>query len=455
MKSIIQDTICAIASPQGKGAIAIIRISGNESLSTIKKIFFSKNNKKTIKQQQVLYGEIKYNNEIIDDVLITYFKAPYSYTGEDIVEISCHASKYIIKKIIEVLIEEGIRSANPGEFTLRAFLHGKLDLAQAEAIGDLIASETNMMHNVAIKQMRGGVSTEIKILRQKLIDFTSLIELELDFIEEDVEFADKTKLKELLIDINKKVEKLISSFKQGNAIKNGIPIAIVGEPNVGKSTLLNKLLNEEKAIVSEIPGTTRDRIEDVFEYKGINFRIIDTAGLRETKDIIESIGIKRTYETIEQASVVLYLFDASISNIAGAKKNVNKLKNRVNDTDKHFIIVFNKMDKLDEKINDDEIISLSAKEEINIELLKEKIHTTLNLEFNQNDVIITNLRHYESLTRVKNSLNIVLDGLESGVSTDLLTIDIRQALHYLGDITGEIFTDDILDNIFNNFCVGK
>lgn len=455
MKSIIQDTICAIASPQGKGAIAIIRISGNESLSTIKKIFFSKNNKKTIKQQQVLYGEIKYNNEIIDDVLITYFKAPYSYTGEDIVEISCHASKYIIKKIIEVLIEEGIRSANPGEFTLRAFLHGKLDLAQAEAIGDLIASETNMMHNVAIKQMRGGVSTEIKILRQKLIDFTSLIELELDFIEEDVEFADKTKLKELLIDINKKVEKLISSFKQGNAIKNGIPIAIVGEPNVGKSTLLNKLLNEEKAIVSEIPGTTRDRIEDVFEYKGINFRIIDTAGLRETKDIIESIGIKRTYETIEQASVVLYLFDASISNIADAKKNVNKLKNSVNDTDKHFIIVFNKMDKLDEKINDDEIISLSAKEEINIELLKEKIHTTLNLEFNQNDVIITNLRHYESLTRVKNSLNIVLDGLESGVSTDLLTIDIRQALHYLGDITGEIFTDDILDNIFNNFCVGK
>ncbi|MCK4664549.1 MAG: tRNA uridine-5-carboxymethylaminomethyl(34) synthesis GTPase MnmE [Bacteroidales bacterium] len=464
-----KDTICAISSSPGNGAIAIIRLSGDDAVNICDGIFYSKSGIKIIDQKTntIQLGKIKSNNKIIDEVLISLFKLPNSYTGEDIVEISCHGSSYIQQKILQLLIHNGARIAKPGEFTLRAFMNRKMDLSQAEAVADLIASTSKASHSLAINQMRGGFSSEINKLRNQLLQFVSLIELELDFSEEDVEFADRKKLSVLISDIKKLVEHLIKSFELGNVIKNGIPITIIGEPNVGKSTLLNILLNENKAIVSEIPGTTRDIIEDVINIDGYNFRFIDTAGIRQTTDEIETLGIKKTFEKIGQASIVLFLVDAiDSSNIINQK--ISELKKSLI-SNKTIIVIVNKTDLIkDKEINkfskehfpsldkNDALIYISAKNKTNIKLLTDKLIDLLNLpSLNEEHVVVTNLRHYEALLKVAQGIERILNGLKNQISNDFLAQDVREVLHYLGEITGEVTNDEILGNIFSNFCIGK
>jgi len=459
------DTIVALATASGAGAVAIIRLSGEAAITIANAGFKSvKNNKSLLKQKThtIHLGHIVDGDRIIDEVLVSVFKNPNSYTGENVVEISCHGSVYIQQEIIQLFLRNGCRMADAGEFTLRAFLNGKLDLSQAEAVADLIASDNEASHQIAMQQMRGGFSSEIAKLREELLNFASLLELELDFAEEDVEFADRTQFKELINRITFVLKRLIDSFAVGNVIKNGIPVAIVGEPNVGKSTLLNALLNEERAIVSDIAGTTRDTIEDELVIEGIGFRFIDTAGIRETKDVVESIGIKKTFEKMEQAQVVILLFSAEEFQTESQRLilEIEKIKNRF--PLKPLVIIANKIDTLNAseteelKSKIDNIHLLSAKSGIGVETLKEKLIGFVNTgALRNNETIVTNTRHYDSLLKAFEEINKVKAGLESGLSGDLMAIDVRQALYHFGEITGAITNDDLLGNIFANFCIGK
>ncbi len=458
------DTICALSTPPGTGAIAVIRVSGKDALSICGKIFRKKNSKPAdlfkFKTHTVHYGEIIHNNIVIDDVVISLFKAPTSYTGEHIVEISCHGSQYIQQQILHLLVKHGARLANAGEFTFRAFMNGKFDLSQAEAVADLISSHSATSHHVAMQQMRGGFSSKIKVLRDNLINFASLVELELDFSEEDVEFASKTELTKLVSSLQSIIEKLIRSFELGNVIKNGVPVCIAGRPNAGKSTLLNALLDEEKAIVSDIPGTTRDAIEDEIVIEGVRFRFIDTAGLRKTTDTIESMGVARTYEKMKEASVVIYLFDVHELSSTELQKELDELKQHI--TNAELIITGNKIDREDivytkkEYSHFKDIIFISSKEKQNLEELKSRLIDIFDEKSsNIPETIITNARHVEALQQTNNALTRVKEGLEKKLSGELLASDIRDALHYLGLITGEVSTDDLLQTIFSKFCIGK
>ncbi len=452
------DTIAAIATSPGSGAIAVIRLSGKESFNIVKKIFTPKKGKLEFKAYTIRFGTISSDNQVVDEVLISIFKSPNSYTGEDSVEISCHGSLFIQQKILNIVIKNGARLANPGEFTQRAYLNGKMDLSQAEAVADLIASESASAHKIAMQQMRGGFSSELQELRSRLLSFISLIELELDFSEEDVEFADRKALKNLISDIQKHISKLINSFELGNVIKNGIPVAIVGEPNVGKSTLLNVLLNEDKAIVSDIAGTTRDAVEDIISINGILFRLIDTAGIRNTNDVVESLGIERTMNKIKKADIVLLLIKAGDLD---SKQKISEIKEKARG--KHLIVLINKIDTVkndvdDEFINNEKIqyIKISAKYKINIDKLNQLLIDTVNYSsLNKNDTILTNSRHVEALQKAYEASLRVSQGLETGISSDFLAQDIREILQYIGVITGEFTVDEVLGNIFANFCIGK
>jgi len=458
-----KDNICALATASGMGAIAIIRVSGPDAIALCTPLFKSVKEGKSLLSQKthtIHLGTIMDSTQLVDEVLVSVFKGPNSYTGENIVEISCHGSNYIQQQILQLLIKNGCRTAEPGEFTFRAFMNGKMDLSQAEAVADLISSSNEKSHNLALSQMRGGFSSEIQGLRKELIKFASLIELELDFSTEDVEFADRKELDRLLNRLKMVLRKLVDSFALGNVLKNGIPVAIVGEPNVGKSTLLNALLNEDRAIVSEIAGTTRDTIEDELVIDGMSFRFIDTAGIRDTQDVIETIGIEKTFEKINQAKVILYLFDASTANPETIHTEINKLKERTNG--KQLIAVANKVDKGDvqsiESTFSDlpNVLFISAKHKENVERLKELLTEKVKQGLlNNDDVIISNSRHFEALSNALRHVVQVQDGLANGVSGDLLAMDIRQSLHHLGEITGEITTDDLLDSIFRDFCIGK
>ncbi|HLP73484.1 MAG TPA: tRNA uridine-5-carboxymethylaminomethyl(34) synthesis GTPase MnmE, partial [Bacteroidales bacterium] len=454
------ETICAPASGTG-GAISVIRISGPVSLDISSRILFVSGRPVSLadrKANTVIYGEIRSDNETIDDVLLTVFKAPHSYTGEDSAEISCHASPYIIRKILELLIKNGAKAAFPGEFTRRAFLNGKMDLSQAEAVADLIASGTAASHRIAMNQMKGGFSEEIKKLRAELLHFASLIELELDFGEEDVEFADRAELKQIVTSVKQMSDRLAASFSAGNALKNGIPVVITGKPNSGKSTLLNALLMEERALVSDIPGTTRDSIEDSITIEGLEFRFIDTAGLRETSDIVESMGISRTREKIRQASIILFI-DEINDDARSINQRADSIRKMISDYQK-LIILVNKSDQaqpgfrqaLSEniKLNTSEyLLFISAREKTGLEELKQKLsELSFREKLDSDEVIISNIRHFEALTHVSESLDRVISGLDSSIPEDLIATDIRQAIHYLGEITGEITSDEILGNIF-------
>ncbi len=456
IKNHIKDTIIAPISGTGIAAISVIRLSGNHSIEIVNRVFEGKN-LCTQPPNTIHFGILKDKKEIIDEVLISIFKAPHSFTKEDSIEISCHGSPYIVQRILQLMIKEGARMAKPGEFTQRAFLNGQFDLSQAEAVADLISSSSEASHKLAINQLRGGVSNKIEEFRKQLIHFASLLELELDFVEEDVEFASKDHLHKLIESLLLNINTLITGFKQGNAIKEGIPIAIVGKPNAGKSTLLNTLINEDKAIVSNIPGTTRDIIEDQIIISGLKFRFIDTAGIRTTKDTIESLGIKKTYETMDKASLIIYLIDLSNQPIKKIEYDLKKIR----DLNVPFLIVGNKIDDPNLEIvnylkKEKDIVFISASKKENIEKLKQKIISIIELDkINLGDIIITNSRHFESLVKSKESLLIVIEALNLGLSNELIIVDLKMALNYLGEITGKITNDDLLDNIFSKFCIGK
>jgi tRNA modification GTPase len=451
----LNDTIVALATAQGLSAIAVIRLSGEDAIAITQKVFQGKN---LLEQptHTVHFGLLRGGNKTIDEVLVTIFKAPNSFTKENSTEISCHGSPVIVKEIIKVLLKNGARLAEPGEFTKRAFLHGRFDLAQAEAVADLINAETDNARQAALNQMRGGFSKEINNLREELIHFASLIELELDFGEEDVEFATRDDLQKLIKRIQAYLLPLIQSFDEGNVIKNGVPTVIAGKPNAGKSTLLNTLLNEEKAIVSDIPGTTRDVIEDEMVLGGINFRFIDTAGLRETQDVIEAIGVERTRDRMKKASLIIYLFDLTQTTLA----EIISEEEHLTTLGIPYIKVGNKVDKADttlvNELQKHDFIFISASHKTNIATLKDKILASFQVKtVKAGDVLVTNLRHYQNLLQTNTSLDRVLESMYNGVTGDFLAMDIRQALHYLGEITGTITTDDLLDNIFSKFCIGK
>lgn len=461
------DTICAIATAQG-GAIGIIRVSGPEAVSITGSIFKPTGSRPLDKQDayKITFGRIYDGDEVVDEVLVSLFRAPHSYTGEDCTEIACHGSPYILQQVLQLLIGKGCRMAEPGEYTRRAFMNGKMDLSQAEAVADLIASTSAATHRLAMNQMRGGFSKELAGLRDKLLHFTSMIELELDFSEEDVEFADRSALKALAGEIERVITRLAHSFSVGNAIKNGVPVAIIGETNAGKSTLLNVLLNEEKAIVSDIHGTTRDVIEDTVNIGGVTFRFIDTAGIRDTKDTIESLGIERTFRKLDQAEIVLWMVDSS-----RASSQIAQLSPRIlpRCAGKRLIVVFNKCDL----INTEEQTSLSsllkdfpeestahiflsARRHTNTDKLQQMLVDAARLpSVTQNDIIVTNVRHYEALTKALDAIRRVQDGLASQISGDFLSQDIRECIFYISDIAGEVTNDMVLRNIFKNFCVGK
>lgn len=452
----------ALATAAGAGAIAVIRVSGKEAFTIVDEIFKprGKTSINDAHSHTILFGEILQDEEVVDEVLVSVFRNPKSFTGEDSVEISCHGSVFIQKRILNLLSEKGCRMAKPGEYTMRAFLNRKMDLSQAEAVADLIASSSEAAHKVAMHQMRGGFRSELKVLREELIHFASLIELELDFSEEDVEFADRSQMIELINRIITTIDRLIGSFELGNVIKEGVQVAIIGEPNAGKSTLLNALLNEERAIVSDIAGTTRDTVEDEMTIDGIRYRFIDTAGIRKTEDTIESLGIERTMQKAEQADVVMFLFDASTYTSERMKDEIGTLKRRKSDIENHLLLVANKSDKTDENVNEKflefDIVSISAREKTGIEELTSRLTDFVNLSaLKEDQTIVTNTRHIEALRGAKESLQDVLTGFDNNMSGDLVAIDIRRSLFHLGEITGEITTDDLLGNIFSKFCIGK
>lgn len=460
-------TITAISTAPGTGGIAVIRISGPEAITISNRIFRPAAKSSDFLKQAantVTYGSIiSTENEIIDDVVVTLFKTPHSFTGEDVVEISCHGSVYIQQRILQLLVEQGCELAKPGEFTQRAFLNGKMDLSQAEAVADLIASGSAASHRMALSQMRGGFSNELVKLRTQLLDFVSLVELELDFSEEDVEFANRGQLKTLATTIESLIARLADSFRVGNVLKNGIPVALVGETNVGKSTLLNVLLNEERAIVSDIHGTTRDVIEDLVNINGIIFRFIDTAGIRDTRDKIENMGIERTYQKIEQAAIVLWLLDCTQLS-EHMEWLTEKIEQRAKG--KKIILVFNKIDKIaleEQKILEKlfsqfegQRLYISAKQRINTDELQKALIETAQLpEVQPGDVVVNNIRHYEALQKALMAIRRVIAGLDTGISGDFLSQDIRECMHFLGEITGQISNDEILGNIFGKFCIGK
>ncbi len=458
------DTIFAPATPPGTSALAIVRISGPETIQTIKKLFVPARKQADLAKAQghtAHFGTLQSKGTILDEVVLTLFRAPHSYTGEDIAEISCHGSPYIVRRLCEALSESGIRMARPGEFTLRAFMNGKMDLSQAEAVGDVIASQSKVAHGLAIQQMRGGFSAVIAGLRAHLLEFSALIALELDFSEEDLEFANREQLRELLQRMDTTFNQLLRSFSLGNVIKTGIPVAIIGKPNVGKSTLLNAILNEEKAIVSDIPGTTRDAIEDTVTVDGIAFRFIDTAGLREAGDALEQIGMLRTIEKIAQARIILYVIDMADSQLNEIESTLQELSSTYGDGQKTFIIVANKTDLLVEApknfsgLMEHEVIFVSAKRNENIQLIMDSLLKSVDVDSLSDQTLLTNSRHYDALTRAQRSVKAIQSGLQNGLSADLLSTDIQQALHHLGEITGEITTEEILKNIFERFCIGK
>ena len=463
------DTICAIATPHGLGAIAVVRVSGLEAISIVSQVF--RQNEKPFIQEKVVshkayYGHIVDNGDWLDEVLVTFFKAPHSFTGEDSAEISVHGSVFIQQKLLQVLISHGCRMAEAGEFTRRAFVNRKFDLAQAEAIADLISSESEAAHRVAINQLKGGFSKELQMMRSKLLEMTSLMELELDFSEEDVEFADRSQLKSLLQETLFHVNKLKDSFRLGNAIKNGIPVAIVGQTNTGKSTLLNALLGEDRAIVSDIAGTTRDTIEEMLNINGILYRFIDTAGLRNTDETIEKIGIERSYKKIAEANVVIGMLDAT-TGYESMFSAANDIRLKVDLSNQQLIICINKVDTLADQgeamlgqlrqdLDNDDIlvICISAKHKFGLNDLYNTLKHSQPLAYSDT-TLVTNVRHYEALMHTSDSLNQVQQGLEMNIPTDLISQDLRQALHYLGSITGEITTDEVLGSIFSRFCIGK
>jgi tRNA modification GTPase len=459
------DTIIALATPAGVGAISVIRLSGDDAIDVVSKFFTSIRGKilKNQKTHTIHLGHIMYDEAIIDEVLVSIFKNPHSYTGENVVEISCHGSSFIQQEIIQLFLKNGCRMADNGEFTMRAFLNGKMDLSQAEAVADVIASNSAASHQMAIQQMRGGITNELEELRGQLLDFAALIELELDFSGEDVEFADRTKFKELVSTISSVLKKLIDSFAFGNAMKNGIPVAIIGEPNVGKSTLLNALLNEEKAIVSDIAGTTRDAIEDELIIDGVAFRFIDTAGIRETDDVVESIGIQKAYEKAENAQLIIFLIDSNkfAKNKDSFLQEIEIIKERF--PNKRLLVIANKIDALEihqqEEITKviDTILLLSAKQKIGIDRLESELTSLVNTgALSNNETIVTNSRHFEALNLALQSILSVKNGIDANISSDLFAIDIRECLRHLGNITGEYDVDkDILGHIFSNFCIGK
>ncbi|MGM0635924.1 MAG: tRNA uridine-5-carboxymethylaminomethyl(34) synthesis GTPase MnmE [Bacteroidota bacterium] len=467
-----EDTIVALATPSGSGAIGVIRVSGKDAITICNELFHSRSKQSVLAQKShtVQLGYIKDRQRIIDEVLLTVFRGTKSYTGEPTVEISCHGSAFIQKEIIQLLIQKGCRAAEAGEFTLRAFLNGKMELSQAEAVADLIASDNAASHQLAMQQMRGGFTSEIKELRQELLDFASLIELELDFSEEDVEFANREQFQTLVTNIQRTLSRLIDSFAVGNVIKNGIPVAIIGEPNVGKSTLLNALLNEERAIVSDIAGTTRDTIEDEIAINGIGFRFIDTAGIRETKDEIEGLGIQRTFEKIKQSQVVVKLIDTPL--LLNDKREIiseelEKLQTDVQKLtaefpERPFILIANKADLIPDEVREklqqhfSSILFLSAKNKVGIDELRNRLLELVDTgALKNNDSIVTNTRHYNALLLALEEINKVQEGLNAELTSDLLAIDIRQALYHFGEITGEVTNDELLGNIFSNFCIGK
>ena len=475
------DTIIALATPSGIGAIGVIRLSGPDAISLVNEVFGGKD--LSIQHTHTIhFGTIKDGKQVLDEVLVSIFIGPKSYTRENVVEISTHGSAFIIESIIKLLIRKGARPANPGEFTLRAFLNGQLDLSQAEAVADLIASNSQASHQVAMQQMRGGFSGELQHLRDQLIHFAAMIELELDFGEEDVEFANREQLKGLIYQIQRILHRLIQSFEQGNVMKNGVPVVIAGKPNVGKSTLLNALLNEERAIVSEIAGTTRDTVEDEMIIGGLRFRFIDTAGIRDTVDIIEAKGVERTHEKIKQAKLIVYLVDP--------EQNVKEIETQVkylNELDIPFLVVVNKKDLVNSEFEGelsvisyqlsvisyqlsdnrqqttdnraqttDNILYISARNKTGIEELKSEILRKVNLHsINTDDVLVSNIRHLEALQKTEESLNRVLINIDNPITSDFLASDIKQALYYLGEITGQVTTDDLLETIFSKFCIGK
>lgn len=456
------ETIVALATAHGNGAIGVIRISGGDALTITKKVFspHKKKDLSKIQTHRVILGYFKDGTHTLDKVLCTVFKNPHSYTGEDVVEFSCHGSPYIIDKIIKTLLKNGCRTAQEGEFTLRAFLNGKMDLTQAEAVADLIACQSAAAHEIAIKQIRGGITSELAILRKNLLDFTALIELELDFAEEDVNFANRDDFSKLLAKIKDTLQNLINSFHYGNAIKKGIPVAIVGAPNTGKSTLLNALANEEKAIVSNIEGTTRDAIENECVIDGVHFRFIDTAGIRATEDIVENIGIEKTFENIKKAQIILLMIPADVhfQKPKTTEKTLAKLQEKTGVAQEKITVVINKIDLVSPKNTlPNHFLSISAKNKTGIVPLKKHLITQVKSgRASNSEVIVSNARHYEALCAALAAIENVIAGMQMGVSSDLLAIDIRECLKYLGNITGEIDVDkDILGHIFSHFCIGK
>ena len=452
----LSDTIVALATPQGVGALAVVRVSGNHALEITNNIFYGKDLSK-VATHTVHVGTIRDGDAIIDEVVIALFKGPKSFTKEDIVEITCHGSMFIVKQVVMLIIHGGARLANPGEFTQRAFLNGQFDLAQAEAIADLIHSDSEASRKAAMDQMRGGFSKEIKKLREELIHFASMIELELDFSEEDVEFANRKELKTLINNLLVKISSLINSFEIGNVIKNGIPTVIAGKPNAGKSTLLNGLLKEERAIVSEIAGTTRDVIEDEINLGGVAFRFIDTAGLRETTDVIEAMGVEKTHKKLEEAGLILFLFDLTAESMDSILSEIEWLEAQP----APFIAIGNKAD-LSPEIHIkafgelQHTLAISAKKDSDLIKLENAILKKVNInEINTGSTVVTNLRHQQELVNTEHALQLVIENIDKGITNDILAMEIRQALHHLGEITGEITTDDLLDNIFSKFCIGK
>jgi len=456
-----QDTICAISTPAGRGAIALVRISGNNAWKFAKKCLAWRSKKLSIVPKRSYFCKFYDGNAVLDTALVTYFKSPYSFTGEDLVEISCHGSLYIQKRILEILIDAGCRYARAGEFTMRAFMNGKMDLSQAEAVADVIASDSKYSLSLAMRHLHGNISNAIKKLREQLLQFTSLLELELDFSEEDVEFANRQSMRKLMADLHKEIETLVHSFSVGNAVKNGFPVAIVGAPNVGKSTLLNALLNEERAIVSDIPGTTRDTIEDTIVIDGQIVRFIDTAGIRESQNEIEQIGIERTYQSIDKAMLVLYMIDISQTKNFNNISQIDDILKIANFEKKKLLIIANKIDLLEQKTSlpneyrEFEIIYLSAKTKIKLDILLDRLKDFIISSTHSEQVLVSNVRHYEALKQALNALQQAEIAFDNSLPEDLVAADIRQVLYHLSEVVGEISNEEILGSIFSKFCIGK